>query len=177
MARVCAALRAWSPRKAHVLARVKLCSEVNGNCGSRGSRFRSVARAKRHRHKDGVNATAVSQRPSVRRPVNDDVPLEIARLIHARHPYFFSTAPTRIDIVDRLIGCLECARQLGGEFEVHFEALDEGVSATLTWTGDPELVFIASGHDGAESLFRATLLAIEHPYFAACFAETRRAGE
>ena len=106
--------------------------------------------------------------------MEDAVPLPIARLIHSQHPYFFSTVPTRAEIIDRVIAALECTHSLGGQFEAHFQDETEGVTAWLVWSGTPEAVFIATGKDPAEALFRVVLAMMEHPRFAPCFAEAIR---
>ena len=109
-----------------------------------------------------------------RKAMQDAVPLPIARLIHSQHPYFFSTAPTRAEIIDRLMSSFACAQSLGGAFEVHFQDEAGEVTAWLVWSGVPEKVFIATGTDAADALFRATVAMMEHPRFAECFAEAVR---
>jgi hypothetical protein len=95
-------------------------------------------------------------------------------LIHCHHPYFFTTAPTRAEIIDRLMSALKCAQSLGGTFEAHFQTEDEEITAWLVWSGVPEKVFLATGHDAAEALFRAAIAMMEHPHFAPCFEEAVR---
>ena len=106
--------------------------------------------------------------------MQDAVPLPIARLIHSQHPYFFSTAPTRAEIIDRLMSSFECTQPLGGKFAVHFPNAASQVTTWLVWSGVPEKVFIATGNDAANALFRATIAMMEHPLFAECFAEANR---
>jgi hypothetical protein len=109
-----------------------------------------------------------------RKAVEDTVPLPIARLIHSQHPYFFGTAPTRLEVMERLMTSLQCTRSLNGEFDVHFQREAEEVTVWLVWSGDPEKVFIAAGVDAAEALFRATMQMMDHPRFAPFFAELIR---